>query len=65
MSRRRSCLNMHRRAYTCNNTVSSREEEPAVPQIVSDDLLIHFEANDPASYPGSGLTSSHMEQSSI
>lgn len=58
MSRNRSALIMHRRAYgkCCPyKDVSVPDPEPP-PQIVSDDLLIHFEANDPASYPGSGLT---------
>ncbi len=29
---------------------------PAPAPIVTEDLIIHFEANDPASYPGTGLT---------
>lgn len=60
MSRNRSGIVMHRRAYgkCCLFQEQSVPEPPPPPppQIVSTDLLIHFEANDPSSYPGSGLT---------
>ena len=51
MQRKRSGLATHRRAYGC--CIS-----PAAPsiQIITDDLLIHFEANDATSYSGSGST---------
>jgi hypothetical protein len=49
MSRRRSGLSKHTRAYcySCGNP-------PKYPQLKTDDLLIHFEANDITSYPGTG-----------
>jgi len=50
MSRKRSGLANHRRAYGC---VCKTTPEP---QIKTSDLLIHFEANDINSYPGSGDT---------
>ena len=50
MSKKRSGLVIHRRAYGC--CVSNI----STPQIVTSDLLIHFEANDPTSYSGSGNT---------
>lgn len=63
MGKQRSGLVTHRRAYGCNcgsvQTTSESEPEPEPPpppQIVSTDLLIHFEANDPNSYPGYGVT---------
>lgn len=52
MSRQRSGLNMHKRAYGCCEYI----KEIHLPQIVTDDLLIHFEANDINSYSGSGST---------
>ena len=60
MSRYRSALVMHRRAYgRCCGLYPSTEDVDSSPpppnQIVSTDLLIHFEANDPNSYPGDGL----------
>lgn len=51
MSKRRSGLSVHRRAY--GNCCRRRDDGP---QIVSDDLLIHFEANNTNSYTGSGST---------
>jgi hypothetical protein len=55
MSRTRSGLTIHRRAYGCpfpNYIISNTN----APQIVTADLLIHFEANDINSYSGSGTT---------
>lgn len=51
MSKRRCGLILYRRAYNCCNNII-----PYIPQIVTTDLLIHFEANDTNSYPGSGTT---------
>ncbi len=54
MSKIRSGLYIHKRIYNCcaytnNNKIS-------LPSIITTDLLIHFEANDPTSYSGSGNT---------
>jgi len=51
MQRKRSGLATHRRAYGCCISPSG----PSI-QIITDDLLIHFEANDATSYSGSGST---------
>jgi hypothetical protein len=50
MSRQRTGFSKYRRAYVCCPVIQS------TPSIVSSDLLIHFEANDPTSYSGSGNT---------
>lgn len=47
MSKRRSGLKIHRRIYSCCIV------EPPIPQIITTDLLIHFEASN---YSGSGST---------
>ncbi len=52
MSRNRSGLGVHKRIYKCCPFIIP---DPP-PQIVSTDLLIHFEANDLTSYSGSGTT---------
>lgn len=51
MTRWRSGFAAHRRAYCV-----IIQPLPVIPQIITTDLLIRFEANDPASYPGSGST---------
>lgn len=51
MQRKRSGLATHRRAYGC----CIPPVAPSI-QIITDDLLIHFEANDVTSYSGSGST---------
>jgi len=55
MSKHRSGLAVYRRAYNCVcfpiQPTSSNSS-----QIITTGLLIHFEANDPTSYPGSGST---------
>jgi hypothetical protein len=55
MQRKRSGLATHRRAYGCC-IVNEQPTPPPLPQIITDDLLIHFEANDYNSYPGEGYT---------
>lgn len=50
MSRQRSGLSKHRRAYICNCHITE------TPSIKTDDLLLRFEANNSLSYPGSGTT---------
>ena len=52
MGKNRSGLASHRRAYICCPVI----QNIITPQIVTSDLLIHFEANDINSYPGSGST---------
>jgi hypothetical protein len=63
MSRWRSGFAAHRRAYqNCvpppsgpdQDTPPSDPDPPSGPQLTTADLLIHYEAGDPASYPGSG-----------
>jgi hypothetical protein len=54
MQRKRSGLATHRRAYGCC-IQSAAPSGPSI-QIITDDLLIHFEANDATSYSGSGST---------
>lgn len=57
MTRWRSGFAAHRRAYqNCFAIVEQRVVQPSGPQITTADLLIHFEANDPTSYSGSGNT---------
>ena len=57
MSRYRSSLIRHRRAYNyCKNTSSIYTDDSTIEEIVSTDLLIHFDANDTDSYSGSGTT---------
>lgn len=54
MTRKRSGLATHRRAYGCCIANEPTEPPPYTPdptQIRTSDLLIHFEANDPTSYP--------------
>ena len=55
MGRQRSGLNMYRRAYGCCKNDNVTYIQPS-PQIITDDLLIHFEANDANSYNGTGST---------
>lgn len=50
MSKHRSGLGLHRRIYACCNIITN---DSIIPQIVSTDLLIHFEASN---YSGSGST---------
>ncbi len=50
MGRKRSGLANHRRAYGCCLV------EIKLPSLATDDLLIHFEANDINSYSGTGTT---------
>jgi hypothetical protein len=57
MSRKRSGLIAYRRAYgCCVANEQSTPVPPPPPQIITADLLIHFEANDYNSYPGEGDT---------
>jgi hypothetical protein len=65
MSRRRTSLNSYRRAYGCCvvNTIYgdvsnniSEPPVPPVPTIVTNGLIIRYEAGDTNSYPGSGNT---------
>ena len=61
MSRRRTSLNSYRRAYGCCVVTTkygdvSNNEVPAIPTIVTDGLIIHYEGGDTNSYPGSGNT---------
>ncbi len=51
MGKSRSGLSLYRRAYSCPCS-----PPPPPPQIKTSDLLIHFEANNINSYPGSGTT---------
>jgi hypothetical protein len=59
MSRRRTSLNSYRRAYGCCVVTTKygdvpNNEPPAVPTIVTDGLIIRYEAGDTNSYSGSG-----------
>jgi hypothetical protein len=61
MSRRRTSLNSCRRAYGCCVVTTkygdvSNNEVPPVPTIVTNGLIIRYEAGDTNSYPGSGNT---------
>ena len=58
MTRWRSGFAAHRRAYQNCFTIVEQPvvEPPSGPQLATADLLIHFEANDPTSYSGSGNT---------
>ena len=57
MSKYRSSLMKHRRAYNyCKTVLSTNTEISNTESIVSTDLLIHFDANDTDSYSGSGTT---------
>lgn len=58
MTRWRSGFAAHRRAYQNCFTppIVSPPPPPVGPQLATADLLIHYEAGDSASYPGSGLT---------
>ena len=57
MSRHRSSLIKHRRAYNyCTNISTNNTEDSTTEKIASTDLLIHFDANDTDSYSGSGNT---------
>jgi hypothetical protein len=53
MSKIRSGLYLHRKIYNCCVGV---QIPVSLPQIITADLLIHFEANDISSYSGSGTT---------
>jgi hypothetical protein len=55
MTRWRSGFAAHRRAYqNCFAIVEQPVVQPSGPQLATADLLIHFEANNPTSYSGSG-----------
>jgi hypothetical protein len=61
MSKQRSGLRSHQRRYNCCTSFTQTHIHDIVPtdpipQIVTTDLLIHFEANDPNSYDGNGTT---------
>ena len=51
----RSGLYAHKKIYNCRFSTSNITENTP-PNIITTDLLIHFEANDPNSYNGSGNT---------
>ena len=68
MSRQRSGLNMYRRTYGCCKNITSNQPSQVIinnpdpdpviqpPDIITDGLLIRFEANDLTSYSGTGST---------
>ena len=56
MGRQRSGLSVHRRAYSYCDYSKEYTLPPSPPQIVTDRLLLHFEAGDSTSYSGTGDT---------